>query len=199
MLDEHAVLMFCLVAVSLIGFQSLISALVNGKANPNGLHLARRVQHAMSGLVLLPITYTSLLEDYWVACLLLLLFGASVVFALHVARLYDNRVQELLVKGYGSLAREDEIVNKKVPGAFYFMLGLALALLSTDEFPQGLKPLRLSLLYLSLGDPLAGIVGRLFDHSAIRVYGKKTLAGSLACMLTCFVCTLTQTSNVFFA
>ena len=69
-------------------------------------------------------------------------------------------------------------------------------------------------LNLALGDPMAGIVslslqrravltqgqvGRLFDRSAVRVYGKKTLAGSAACLLTCAACALTQTDNVAMA
>jgi dolichol kinase len=167
--------------------------------NPHGLHLARRLQHALSGLTLLAVTYTPVLVEHWTACLLALCFGAGVVLVLHWWRLHDERVQALLLKTYGPLARPREMDDKRIPGAFWFMLGIACALLATQlcrPLPEGLGALRAAMLFLSLGDPMAGIAGRMFPASPRLPGSDKTWAGCLACFLTCTCCAATQSHDL---
>ena len=137
--DAPPVAVFLAFAVCLIVAQSLLIPVLRRSTNANGLHLARRAQHAASGLVLLPVSYSPLLiVDHRCVCLALLLMGAAVVFALHVARLRSPAVQRFLVAAYGPLARQDEI-DMRVPGAFWFMHGLAVCAPSNVVFKTKMK------------------------------------------------------------
>eukprot|EP00752_Nemacystus_decipiens_P001848 g1781.t2 len=84
----------------------------------------------------------------------------------------------------GPLLRPREI-RGALPGAFWFLLGSAVAV---AIFPRDVA--LQSILHLSVGDPIASVVGaRLGDRSRILSSGK-SLAGTFAAFVVCSVSTL---------
>ena len=170
------------------------------------VHIARRVQHAVTGIVLLAISH--IIQPYPAGCLLLLL--ATVAFyIIHMKRIHDRNWDEWYIDNFGSLLRNhergewDTLFKERrktvpsVPGAFYFLLG---AFLTTLLFPATVA--RTSVLVLSISDPIAGLVGSSFTNKKYNIPWKQlfarsnavptrgpTLAGSLGFLLSAILCT----------
>eukprot|EP01105_Mastigella_eilhardi_P006330 TRINITY_DN17944_c0_g1_i1.p1 TRINITY_DN17944_c0_g1~~TRINITY_DN17944_c0_g1_i1.p1 ORF type:complete len:270 (-),score=81.19 TRINITY_DN17944_c0_g1_i1:71-880(-) len=89
--------------------------------------------------------------------------------------------RQMVIKCMGSIMRKEEINDvNKFSGAFSYSLGAFFsALLYTPTVTI------LSLLYLTVGDFFAALVGKAIGRT--RLYGKKTLEGTLACFTACFV------------
>ncbi len=163
----------------------------------SSLHLNRRFQHMMTGLVFYALSY---ILPHGVACILLVFF-TSAFYALHIARSkYKSKaVQKAYIKHFGTLLREDEKYNiHYLPGAFWFLLGTTMTVLL---FPMGDKNniARISLLCLSFGDPIAAMVGVYLGGPSISRKGRqKTLGGSLACFIVCYAisCVLLGDENI---
>lgn len=84
-------------------------------------------------------------------------------------------LNSLLVSRFGLLLKESE--SRKVTGATYFVISALVAFLLFDE-----SIAIAALLFLSLGDPAAALVGR--RAPGIRFFGKSPL-GTLAMVLVC--------------
>ena len=145
----------------------------NAKQDRSDLHLQRRIQHAATGLVFVGISY--IIPPFPAA--LMLLVADVALFALHRSRLKSEAAQEMYMKLFGALLRPHERTN--LPGAFYFVLGTAASL----TFPINVA--RLSVLCLSLGDPVAAVVGTTIGGPKL-VMGK-SWSGTAACWGVCFV------------
>ena len=149
---------------------------------PLEYHLPRRLQHAGSGVFIYLLSYTDLKKNM-LANVLLLYFYALLMFLTHRLRLSNDRVRNFLAKAFAPILRQRELEGD-IPGAFFFVLGLATSALIVYRFSNdnhGLTAWRLGLLYLSFGDPLAGIVGSYFSKKK----SGKSFHGSLACFFTC--------------
>lgn len=139
------------------------------------LHLRRRIQHASTGLAFVSLSY--LIPPIPAAIMLLIV--AAALFALHRLRLRSDAAQEVYMKLFGALLRPHE--RTSLPGAFYFVLGTAISL----AFPIDIA--RLSVLCLSLGDPVAAIVGTTVGGPRLFGDERTSWSGSLACFVTSFV------------
>jgi len=166
-----------------------------------GLHLARRVQHAATGLLFYGISYTDLTYRYRPVAVATLLVCSLGVYLVHLVRLRNPQVREFLARTYASILRPKELQGA-IPGAFFFLLGVGLAGLAVtlsieyggNAEEQAMIAWRLGLLYLSLGDPIAAIVGTYVSSRQREKTPGKTWYGSLACFITCALCTLGETS-----
>ena len=143
------------------------------KQDRTDLHIQRRIQHAATGLVFVAISY--IIPPLPAA--IMLLAADAALYALHRARLRSESAQEIYMKLFGALLRPHE--RTSLPGAFYFILGTAASL----AFP--IKVARLSVLCLSLGDPVAAIVGTTIGGP--KLIGGKSWSGTIACFTVCFV------------
>ncbi len=149
----------------------------------NNIHIARRIQHAVTGLVLIVISH--IIPPYPAGCLLLLLATAA-FYNIHVKRVEDPTWDDWYLQNFGSLLRKHErgeweevdLKNNKrrrksipeLPGAFYFLLGVAF---STFLFPAAVA--RTSVLVLSISDPIAGLVGTWFTRQGCNIAWRKFL------------------------
>ena len=143
------------------------------KQDRTDLHIQRRIQHAVTGLVFVAISYIIPPKPAGI----MLLVADVALYALHRARLRSESAQEIYMKLFGALLRPHE--RTSLPGAFYFILGTAASL----AFP--INAARLSVLCLSLGDPVAAIVGTTIGGP--KLIGGKSWSGTLACFAVCFV------------
>mmetsp|Transcript_1738 Transcript_1738/g.4130 ORF Transcript_1738/g.4130 Transcript_1738/m.4130 type:complete len:258 (-) Transcript_1738:108-881(-) len=139
------------------------------------LHLRRRIQHASTGLAFVSLSY--LIPPLPAAIMLLTV--AAALLALHRLRLRSDAAQEIYMKLFGALLRPHE--RTSLPGAFYFVLGTAISL----AFPLDMA--RLSVLCLSLGDPVAAIVGTTVGGPRFFGDERTSWSGSLACFAISFV------------
>lgn len=149
------------------------SASAGTKQDRTDLHIQRRIQHAATGLVFVAISY--IIPPLPAA--IMLTVADVALYALHRARLRSESAQEIYMKLFGALLRPHE--RTSLPGAFYFILGTAASL----AFP--IKVARLSVLCLSLGDPVAAVVGTTIGGP--KLIGGKSWSGTLACFTVCFV------------
>lgn len=149
----------------------------------NNIHIARRIQHAVTGLVLIVISH--IIPPYPAGCLLLFLATAA-FYNIHRKRVQDPTWDDWYLQNFGSLLRTHEIGeweevdlknNKRrwtsipaLPGAFYFLLGVAF---STFLFPANVA--RTSVLVLSISDPIAGLVGTWFTRQGNNIAWRRFL------------------------
>jgi len=133
----------------------------------------RRKSLHFSALII-PVGYAVLPTD--VAWRLLILGSVTVVF-LDLVRLGHPGVQRYVKVRAGELMRVRE--NTSLLGSSYLVIA---AVITVAVFP---KPIAVAaLLFLTLGDPAAAVVGMAFGR--IRVFGK-TLEGGVACFIACFL------------
>ena len=145
------------------------------------LHLSRRIQHLLTGLAILSLSYV--IPPYPLGSALLSAATLAFYFA-HRRRLHDYEYDTNYLRQFGGLLREEERgewilddgsqcdkmdENGKLkyrrkshpilPGAFYFLLGTAMSsALFTTRIAQT------SLLVLSVSDPAAGFAGVWFAN-----------------------------------
>ena len=114
------------------------------------LHLARRAQHALTGIFFVGVSWSELMSHFAGS---MTLFCCSVAFLfIHYLRKMYPKFNKFLVRKYASILRKHE-AEGAIPGAFYFLLGCAVCgFLSSRHVHQ------ISMLFLSLGDPAAGLV-----------------------------------------
>ena len=163
--------LLCLLAIQLIMGRSMCMKRLER------LHIQRRAQHFMSGMVVL-YCQRSFPHAQFTAFLI-----AGIIFtgATHYLRLYVPLVQKLFVGSFQSILRGPEKSGDQVPGAVFFLLG---NLISGALFPPTFCSL--SIIAVSVGDPFAGICGMLF--ASPRLVGSKTLAGTIGCGIVSGIC-----------
>ena len=102
---------------------------------------------------------------------------------IETARLHIPAFNAQVMKYWGALMRKSEI--NRLSGTPYY---IGSAVLTIGVFP---KPIAvLSLLYLACGDPLASAFGILYGDRSIRFKSGKSLIGTMAGVLTCFLISL---------
>lgn len=130
----------------------------------------RRWQHALTGHALVQISY---FLPYFL-CLAALLLGAMGMFA------FQQCAPASFYQSFGPLLRPDEIEGRKLPGAFYFLLGTAVAAFWTGE--GQLQVARYAVECLALADPMASYVGSTIP--SLRICPGSSLSGCIACFVT---------------
>ena len=144
------------------------------------LHLQRRLQHVVTGLVLVHLTSRTLPRSTSIPLLSLVLL---LLLLLHRLRLAYPSLNSAFIRLTSTLLRPHE--HSTLPSAFWlllaFLASLCLTSLAPSLFPPSLSPL--TLLYEAIGDPLAGLIGSLSPpFSPPRT---KTWQGSLAMLTAC--------------
>ncbi|MBL0350699.1 MAG: hypothetical protein IPP68_10070 [Elusimicrobia bacterium] len=133
---------------------------------------ARKLFHSLSAGYALLYAWSGRTTTLWVLGAAL---GVSAV--VEAVRLRNPRVNEFLLSRFGGIHREKEIDK---PSGIFWTLGGCVGVVA-------LVPARdivlASMLYLTVGDGLAGFVGRNWGRFRI---GAKSLEGSLAAFLGCW-------------
>ncbi|TYZ67642.1 hypothetical protein PybrP1_002738 [[Pythium] brassicae (nom. inval.)] len=123
----------------------------------SALHLQRKAQHLLTGLFFYAATSDLAIDVAGPV----LSIAALAFLALHHARGAVPRVDALYIACFRGILRQEEAARRVLPGAFYFVAGVALA---AALFPLGVA--RLALLHLTVGDPAASLCGTLFARGA---------------------------------
>lgn len=171
-LKEINLLNLFLSVIGVIMFQSLvikidklISQNSNVKDSENGFHIIRRIQHFTTSLVILILScYLPLICSQ-----IALLVGTIFLFIVYLLRMIFPKFNDNFVKSYGELLRKSEH-NSQI-GSFYFLLGLSIVIFSFE-----IRIFYLSCIILGVGDPTAGIFGKLINSPII--YGEKNISGT---------------------
>ena len=137
----------------------------------------RRIQHTVTGLAIVQVSYAI---PHWNVCVGLLLVATIGLYILH--RYYFDVFRQ----AFGAILRPAEVQRQRLPGALYFVLGtlvtmILLQLSSTNE-DENWMILRYAIECLSLADPMASWVGS--SVQSPRLSKGSSLAGCLACFGT---------------
>jgi dolichol kinase len=154
----------------------------------NDVHLARKIWHMGMGLTMVGIYGSGFSASNSV--LILAAFLAFSVF-MELVRLRMPALNEKVIRFWGPIMRSCEV--DRMSGIPYYLLATLLAI---GIFP---KPVAiLSILYLACGDPMASLAGILYGHKSIRFSNGKSLIGTLAGIVTCFMVGLYYLQSIAF-
>ncbi|KAL6048226.1 Diacylglycerol kinase [Balamuthia mandrillaris] len=134
-------------------------------ASTNDLHLLRKLWHVLGG------TAIALSYEWWLSwgqcsALLGILFLCLVL--VEVGKSHKSNLSTVVLKISSPLLRKHEVTG--LSGSFYFMFGCLVVVLL---FPKYIAVL--SILLLSVGDPIASAVGIFFGQSFKLSNGKSLL------------------------
>ena len=144
------------------------------------LHLARKAWHVSTGIFgLWAYVFSGISRTGSIAILSSIL---AFVIGMELLRLNSASINRWSQRWLGVIMRKHEAQN--VSGVPYFV---AAALISIILFP---KPIAiLAILYLTIGDPCASVVGILYGDQWIRFSNGKSLLGAIASGGVCFAST----------
>src|SRR3989338_6105407 len=139
------------------------------------LHWSRKITHAVLGVgFLYLVVYSGLPKTLvWGITGGFMLWSVS----LETARHMSPRVNRWVMRSFGPIMRERE--KTKINSAIFYMFSIGVVYFTTP-----VEVAVLTLLFLAIGDPFAGIIGVVYGRSKISLHA--TLEGSLACFGACF-------------
>jgi len=143
--------------------------------------IARKIIHYSA--VFIPLTYYFFLEKS--VAIKLLILGSFIVVFSDVLRMIGPRSRKLYMKLFGWMTKKREL-RQEFTGASYMAVASLLVVL---VFPKNIAVI--SLLFLTVGDPTACLVGTFFGR--IKTFQKKTLEGSIGFFVAGLLVTLIVT------
>lgn len=143
----------------------------------NDTHLARRLWH-----------FTGVMSMFWAyfylpreVSLRIAFYGSGFLVTLDLLRLRYEFLNKRLTWLFRPFLRESE--KRRPTGSTFMLIGVSIIIYF---FP---KPVTLlSLLFFSLADPMAAFIGTRYGKD--KLIGSKSLQGTLAAFVVCFVLTL---------
>ncbi len=153
-------------------------AFSKGLRKRSEIHWARKIWHSLA--VSLMAAIFAFAPYFWSVLLLATFWAASLAFDFY--RLRRPAVNDLVLHIFGPLMRDSE--KGSLAGTSYLLTGTLISVL-VFKFDVVL----LSLLFLAFADPTASLVGIRFGKD--RIFGHKTLQGTLAAFFVCFLISLT--------
>jgi dolichol kinase len=156
------------------------SELVNALPARSDLHIARKIWHILTGLLLVGTFVTQAASQAQIVTFLSVLLVA--VSSLEFFRLKNPALNEKVIRLSGPIIRTNEVA--KVSGVPFYV---ASSLIAIALFPKNVAVL--SLLYLVLGDPIASFVGILSKKNSIQLIPGKSFQGTAAGFAVCALST----------
>lgn len=143
-------------------------------ASRENMQWARKVSHTSLGLLFLYVFVYS----GWSKTVLWTLAGGFILwaFVLETARHLNPRVNEWVCRYFRPIMRERE--KTKINSAMFFIVSMVIV-----YFVFPIEVTMLTMLFLAVGDPLAGIVGVYWGKRKLSPH--VSLEGSLACFTAC--------------
>lgn len=145
----------------------------------NDLHILRKLWHIGTGLAGLSLYKNLQLAQGQMATALLIV--AVLGFLVEFSRAKSEKLNNLVLIAMGPFMRESE--RNGMSGFPFYALGTSLSLFFFSE-----KIAILSILFLIFSDPISSVFGVLFGRD--KILPNKSLQGSLAGFITCYVITL---------
>jgi len=140
------------------------------------MHLWLRKLWHLLGNAIPVIYYFSSLSSKKAAFIIFVIFLC--VFALDTLRLIYCPFNHWFLNHFGILVKEKE--KHTITGSTYYFLAISITIFF---FPKDIATC--AIFYLTLGDPIAAIVGHYLPIT--RIFKQKTLGGSLANFFTCLI------------
>lgn len=153
----------------------------------NDIHLLRKLWHVGTGIFGLSLYFSIDADPINTACCVLILAGLG--FFLDILRMRFSHLNSVALRFMGPFMRESE--RKSFSGLPFYALGVALSLFL---FPE--KIAILSILFLVFSDPISSYIGILFGKD--KILPNKSLQGTLAGFITCYLVTLIYSINISF-
>lgn len=143
-------------------------------SSKKSLQWGRKILHASTGLAFLYLFVYS----GWPKAVIWGIAGPFIVwsFSLETARHMNPRVNRWVLRAFGPIMRERE--KTRINSAVFYIFSMVVVYLLTP-----IEVSMLTLLFIAVGDPLAGIFGVLCGRR--RISAHVTWEGSLACFLGC--------------
>ena len=135
----------------------------------------RKLWHLLGNAIPV-IYYFSSLSSKKTAFIIFVIFLC--VFALDTLRLLYRPFNNWFLNHFGILVKEKE--KHGITGSTYYFLAISITIFF---FPKDIATC--AIFYLTLGDPIAAIVGHYLPIT--RIFKQKTLGGSLANFFTCLI------------
>ncbi|HDD43494.1 MAG TPA: hypothetical protein ENG63_01340 [Candidatus Desulfofervidus auxilii] len=135
--------------------------------------LLRKIWHLIGTIIPL-IYFFSSLSPKKAALIVFVIF--IFVFIGDVLRLFYPPLNKWFLNYFGFLVKEKE--KKSITGSTYYLFAISITLFF---FPKTIATC--AILYLTLGDPIAAIVGHYFP--LFRIWQEKSLGGTLANFIVC--------------
>ncbi|MEO0098786.1 MAG: phosphatidate cytidylyltransferase [candidate division WOR-3 bacterium] len=111
--------------------------------------------------------------------IILLLLATAIFLTVDFLRLHLNSFKAIFIIIFGSLLRRREFHS--LTGGSYLMIAASLAILIFED--RGIFMAAIS--FLAIGDTVAALFG--LTHGRVRIFGRKTLEGAIACFLSCLL------------
>lgn len=144
------------------------------KDPPKDSHLPRKIFHAVAGSIIPVAYYLRVVPDFWLIVTVSAVTSAWLVF--DATRLSSPALNGFFQRHFWFLMKTKEA--RTLTGASYMLAGSVITLILFSQ------PVAVAvLLFISLGDPAAAIVGRAVGR--VRIYKGRTLEGSLAMFAVC--------------
>lgn len=146
------------------------------RGNPGQFSVKREIQRKSIHLAMIIIpAWVYLVPKNWAVLGLIIATFWTVVIDL--LRLSDRRLRQFFLRLFRSLIRPHE--EEHLLGSTYFMIAALLSVLVFDRLIAVA-----AMTFLVIGDTVAAIVGKKYGRSH---YWGKSLQGSLACLISCFL------------
>jgi dolichol kinase len=144
---------------------------------PHDIHLARRLWHFFGVMTIAGLAWSL---DYRQS-LIVAICAATFMISFDLCRLYSRRLNVFFTWIFGAVLREKE--RHRIAGSTLMMAGVALIV---GVYPR--LVVILTLMLFAVADPLASYFGIRFGKD--KLIGNKSLQGSLAAFVACFVVSL---------
>ena len=149
---------------------------------PLGKENRRRIQHALTGHLMVHVSYYIPPATAIFLCLL----GACGMYSLF--KFSPQRFR----RTFGELLRKEELDGVRLPGAFYFLVGTA----TTVALSKDINTARYGVECLAFADPLASFVGTTFPSPKLN--SNASLSGFLACFACAWIVGYLMLTNDIF-
>ena len=126
--------------------------------------------------LIIPIGYHYLFADKW-QFFKIIFFTTLCVFFIDICRNFIPFLQSIFSKFFNSMLREHEL-RGKLTGATWVMIGSCVTI---ALFPKSVAVL--ALIYMSIGDTVAGLIGRRYGKHKIGLKSWEGFFSGLACCL----------------
>jgi diacylglycerol kinase (CTP) len=144
------------------------------------LHLARKLWHMVMGVMIAAVYFAGLPMS---ASIVILSSVLALAVLVETARLHIPAVNEKVVKFWAPVMRSHETHRMSTVPQYLLASILAIAI-----FPKAVAIL--AILYLACGDPAASLFGIRYGHLGLRFSNGKSLIGTAAGILVCFLVSL---------
>jgi dolichol kinase len=139
--------------------------------------LRRKIFHLLGGMII-PVGILFFSDDNFYIAQLIIAFCTVGVLIIDIIRINNPTIKNIFLGLFRDLIREHEYTN--LTGSTYLLFSSLICVYFFDR-----QIASAALAFLAIGDTMAALVGR--SIGKIKIFGEKSVAGTLACFISCFL------------